>query len=203
MRCWGIIITAFYACVVIVLLMPASSFALLGVAMCLAIPIAAWQARAFCADRLSRFKFALAYVFSTVAMIALVIAVIRCSDSGITFLQWEHFAEIAVAGSCCIVAIANIALVLLNCRHRIAPEAVARVFLVAATGLFLLAAYFPLAISCLAYLNSRAEIVSVRLQLGALAIAVACLAYLITVVLGLRSEKRRRAGAACNEPEVT
>lgn len=148
---------------------------LLGAPFFLAIPIAIWQARRLFASRLTSFEIVAAYVLSAGAMISVLWFIgILLSDEGFnTFRKVEPTVSIF---ACWLLVVANVALLWRNRFKPIAPEARAEVFL--------LGGYLPNAIFCLLAFGWGDWS---RLQSGAWTAAIACVAYVVSIVLVLRS----------------
>lgn len=146
-------------------------FGLLAAPSLLALPIAIWQARKLFSRRLISFEIAAAYALSAGAMI-LVLCYIA-----LYFLWARDPQTIAMTLSCWLLVIANVALLWRNRTRRISPEVRAEVFL--------LGGYLPnAAFSLLGFGWGNWS----NLQAGAWTALAACVAYVISIALALRSD---------------
>ncbi len=140
----------------------------LGAPFFLAMPIAAWQVRRCAVGRLSPIEIALAYFFATAAMLPVLVGTaIALSDS-----ELPPLVLVVLAGLGGVVG-ANVLLLVRNLVRRVPNQVTAEVFL--------LGGYMPNAVLCLLGLAHDWNV-------GAYVVLIACIAYLLTIILRLRGE---------------
>jgi hypothetical protein len=157
------------------------SFALLGAPFFLAIPIVIWQARKLIGRRVSSIEVAAAYVLSVGSMLSVLVFAALLSlglkASDVDDLQ-GFLTTLAILGPPFLFALTNV-LVLRNLGKRMTRDC--------GVEIFIIGAYFPNAIFCLVEFSTGIF----HLDVGGHLAFVACVAYVITIVLTLWSSKRR------------
>lgn len=157
------------------------NFSQLAAPAFLAIPIVAWQTRRLFVQRLSVSEITAAYVLSTGAIVSvLAFTVLLLKDEP----DMPGFGAAAI-GLCWALVVANALVLMRNLAKGVTREAAAEVFL--------LGGYLPNAVFCL-ILFGRGQ--WSRLEIGALFVLIACVGYVASIVLALRSEDARRSPAA-------
>lgn len=150
---------------------------LLAAPSLLAIPIAIWQVRKLFAGHVTSFEFSAIYVLATAAMISVLgFTMLLLWEKGFALLRDIKIVAIIFL-PCWLLIIANLALLWRNHARSIVPDS-------RAEGL-LLGAYLPNAVLSLLYFGFWDWS---RLQVGAWIAAIACVAYVISIVLALRSD---------------
>jgi hypothetical protein len=158
------------------------SLALLGGPFFLAIPIVIWQARKLIGRRVSSIEIVAAYVLSVGAMLSGVVSaglsMVDLKPSNFDGLK-DVLIGMAILGSPFIFGLANVLLLARNIARRVSREFRAEIFL--------LGGYVPNAVFCLLMFGTG----FFHLDIGGKVAVVACIAYMITIVLTLCSSKRR------------
>lgn len=159
-------------------------YALLGLPILLGIPISIWQAYPVRAADSCPFAIVAAYVLSIASLISVLLFTITVvMNSGMNL----HAA--ASVTSCWLLVIANVILVRRNLATSISQST--------AAGVSLLGSYLSNAVFCLIAFGWDPWI---QLQIGALAVAIACISYFVTIVLMLRSEDAQQTLVTARQP---